>query len=307
MLALAIGLGILAALLAVPVPLLLADARWPSRAPATALLLWQSIALAGGLSMLGALIIGGLAPLGSNPFAAVSSAASYLAGGALPTDIAAGNVILLCTGVVLGAHLLLTLGTTVLATERDRRRHRLLLDVLSTPSTESGTRLIDNDAPMAYCLPAGLHSVTVLSAGLVRALSADELRAVVAHERAHLAQRHHIVLTLFTAWNRALPWFPIASRARLAVGVLVEMLADDHARRSIPAPTLARAIGVVASLSETQPHGVHSAVPSVDSAALPRIRRLTAGHSLPLAASAAIAFAALLLLAVPTAAIIVPW
>ncbi|MBN9633213.1 MAG: M56 family peptidase, partial [Actinobacteria bacterium] len=56
----AVVLGVLALALAWPVPLILARAKWPAAAPVLALALWQSIALAGGISMIGSLLIAGL-------------------------------------------------------------------------------------------------------------------------------------------------------------------------------------------------------------------------------------------------------
>jgi hypothetical protein len=58
------------------------------------------------------------------------------------------------------------------------------------------------------------------------------------------------VLLAFRAWRSALPWFPIASRAQDAVGVLVEMLADDQARREVDDDVLARAVALVASADD---------------------------------------------------------
>ncbi|MBN9003796.1 MAG: hypothetical protein J0H40_00155, partial [Rhizobiales bacterium] len=62
--------------------------------------------------------------------------------------------------------------------------------------------------------------------------SPAELDAVVAHERAHLRQKHHLLLDAFRSWKRSLPWFPIATRAQDAVALLLEMRADDTARRT---------------------------------------------------------------------------
>ena len=223
MIALTFGLAALALALAWPVPVVLSQAAWPRRAPARALLLWQVIALAGGFSIIGALVAAGFA------FSFVFFAA----------------------GAVLAAHLLLTLLATVVSTERERRRHRELVTLLSNPSPDlAATRVIDYDAPAAWCLPVGIHSVTVLSAGLIRMLEPAQLQAVIAHERAHLQQRHWVVLTAFTAWHRALPWFPIATRARRAVNELVEMLADDRAAAAVGATTVADAIAIVAASSE---------------------------------------------------------
>jgi len=213
----AVLLGVIAVALAGPVPVLLAKATWPSRAPVLALLVWQGIGLAGGLAMIAGLALAGysLAPSG----------------------------LALLPAAALAAYLLAHLATTIVQATRQRRRHLVLLDLLAAPHpTRAGTRVLDDAAPVAYCLPRGVGSVTVLSRGLLDVLDADALRAITAHERAHVEQRHDLLLLAFRAWRSALPWFPVAAHAEAEVAALVEMLADDVARRDVQDCDLARAI-----------------------------------------------------------------
>lgn len=221
----AIALAFVAIFLAWPAPIVLSRAAWPARAPARALILWQLIALAGGFSMIGALWL---------IFDAIFPAHPWLS--AIPA-------------AALALYLIAHLVVTVVRFDRQRRRHLQLLLLLSEPDpTRKRTVLLDDSAPVAYCLPRGVGSVTVLSKGLFDALDEDELAAVIAHERAHVEQRHEVLLVAFKAWRSALPWFPIAARAEVEVEALVEMLADDHARRTQPAAVLARAILQVGSV-----------------------------------------------------------
>jgi Zn-dependent protease with chaperone function len=241
------GLAILALALAWPVPIALSKAAWPARAPGTALALWQAIALSGGLSMIGALLAFGLTPFGDDVGIASSLLSGRLLDGPLPPQAGVLQIVSLAGAVVLGAHLVLSLASTAASTARERHRHRALIALLSSPLQGSpGTRMLDFPAPVAYCLP-GVRSITVLTEGLVRVLDAAQLRAVLAHERAHLRQYHHLVLLAFKAWNIALPWFPIANRSEKAVALLVEMLADDDARREVDDASLATAIAIVGS------------------------------------------------------------
>lgn len=215
----AIALGAVALGLAWPVPVALSRMSWPMRMPVIALLLWQAIGLAGGLAMIGALALAGYAALPQHPWLAL-----------LPA-------------VLFTVYLLSHLGVTIAQVTRQRRRHLALLELLTSPHpTRARTRVIDDAVPVAYCLPKGTRSVTVLSQGLLDRLDADELVAVIAHERAHVEQRHDLLLLAFRAWRHALPWFPIAARAEVEVAALVEMLADDHARREVRDEVLARAI-----------------------------------------------------------------
>ncbi|WP_375389991.1 M56 family metallopeptidase [uncultured Amnibacterium sp.] len=243
----AVLLAALALLLAWPLPLAVAKASWPDRAPGTALLLWQAIALAGVLSLIGALLVAGLAPYGDHLVAAVRTLAVDVGRGELPPATTFASFLALSSAVLLGAHLVANLVLTVVRTERQRARHRSLLLMLSAPMPETPrTRVLDAAAPIAYCLPGTARNLTVLSAGLLSLLDEREVQGVVEHERAHLRQHHALVLVAFRAWRIALPWFPVASTAQDAVGLLTEMLADDEARRRVPDPVLARAIATVA-------------------------------------------------------------
>ena len=73
------------------------------------------------------------------------------------------------------------------------------------------------------------------------ALSAEEVRAVVAHERAHLRGRHHLTLALVLAARRALPCRLTADAVR-EVGLLLEMIADDVAARRAGPSAVAKAL-----------------------------------------------------------------
>jgi Zn-dependent protease with chaperone function len=260
--------------------------------------LWQAIAIAGGLSMIGALLTFGLAPYGHD----LVSGAIGFASRAQPLHLS--SALALSGALLLTAHLLLNLGLTVVRAERQRRRHAQLLRLLSSPIGSEGDRLIDSPAPVAYCLPGALSSVTVVSAGLLELLDESETRAVIEHERAHVTQRHDVVLVLFRAWYASLPWFPIAYRAQREVGMLVEMLADDRARRISSDPVLARAIALVGAGRTAVEPGPWTAAPSVDELSA-RIHRLQL-PPLPRPLEALVVAAAVALLAVPTVLLFAP-
>lgn len=278
----AVFLGALAVALAWPVPLLLARAKWPSAAPVLAVALWQSIALAGGISMIGSLLVAGLQPFGDDLRSRIAGAAACVFQGPLPPDATLLNAFLLSAAVLLTAHLLLNLALTSVRSRNQRHRHMELLRLLSSPLPDApSTRVIDHPAPAAYCLP-GARSVTVLSEGMIALLSPAQLDAVVAHERAHLRQKHHLLLDAFRSWKRSLPWFPIATRAQDAVALLLEMLADDTARRTSGDAVLAEAIRLV---DETGQAGAVLGAPKDRrtpeqrrAALLAREARLTDGH-----------------------------
>jgi Zn-dependent protease with chaperone function len=316
-------LAVLAIVLAWPVPILLSRAHWPARDPFTAMVLWQAIALAGGLSMIGAMLVYGLEPVGDNMIAGLRALAGMVLFAAPTTALGFWHLFALSAAALLTAHLVFTLLLTYYKIERQRRRHRELLALLSSPSDDGpGTVVINHDSPVAYCLPGGARSVTVLSDGLMAALEPAELRAVLMHENAHLTQRHHLLLWAFAAWRQALPWLPTTRLAQEAVNSLIEMLADDVALKTESKVTLIKAIAIVASGSAApqaavvEPAGLAGAglqLPDVAGGAGPasttasRVSRLLSPQP-PLGGGlrAAVLAVCTLLLAMPTALLIVP-
>jgi hypothetical protein len=302
----ALALGVLAALLAWPVPAALARARWPQREPLVALVCWQAIGLAGGLSIIGALLVHGLAPWGhSLPEAWWHWVTRRPAGEPVRGDHWVAQTL----AAVLALELLGVLLLSLVRTARTRRRHRALLELVVRPAAAGeDTRLLDHPAPVAFCIP-GARPLLVLSSGIVAELDGPQVDAVVAHERAHLAEHHHLLLLPFVAWRAALPVLPAADRAHDAVRDLVEMRADDVALRSLPGPearrTLAAAIVAVAAGAGGQlPEG---ALAVTGGAVAVRVRRLlTAAAPLPAAARWAALLCAVALLLVPTVLLVLP-
>ena len=123
-----------------------------------------------------------------------------------------------------------------------RRRQRALLTLLAHGDPKvPGALVVDHPSAAAYCLP-GLRSRIVVSVGTLELLGRRELAAVLAHERAHLRERHDLVLLPFTALRRAFPRSSTCTDAHRAVALLVEMLADDRALRGRPARELVSAL-----------------------------------------------------------------
>ncbi|SDY13631.1 Peptidase family M48 [Modestobacter sp. DSM 44400] len=307
----AVSLAVLAGLLAWPVPAALARAGWPRRDPLVALLCWQAVGLAGGLSIIGALLVHGLAPWGRSLPAA---AWAVLTGDPASSRVRGDHWVTLTLAAVLAAELLGVLALSFVRTARTRRRHRAMLEMLVRPSGVAGdsvagvTLLLEHPAPVAFCIP-GARPLLVLSSGMLAELDEAQLAAVVAHERAHLRERHHLLLLPFVAWRAALPVLPAADRAHDEVRDLVEMRADDVAVASLRCPeprrTLAAAIVAVAG-------GAGGEVPAgaltvTGGAVAVRVRRLLApARPLPAAGRVGALVSALALLLVPTLLLVAP-
>ncbi len=291
----------------------LARARWPRRAPVAAILLWQALGLGWGLATVGTLVgvgasagswgvVGGALTTATNAAKAFGSA-SVLSG--------LGTVRLAClaAGLALLAVLCWILVAATTVAVRARQRQRTLLNLLAHGDPKvPGALVVDYPAAAAYCLP-GLRSAIVISAGTLRLLDDQELAAVLAHERAHLRERHDLVLLPFIALLRAFSWASVARRAHQAVGLLVEMHADDRALRQRPARELATALlRVGAAGGVGAPSGALAAAESGhDGEVAARvIRLLRPAPALSNGALALVLAAAAALVAVPLAVLFLP-
>lgn len=147
----ALGLLVFGVALAEPVSRWLARARWPARDPVGALLAWQAVGLAGGLALLGAGVVYGLAPFGESFADAEPALAGALADGRLPDGFGVTHVLALLAVLVLALRLVGVLAVVTLRTLRARARHRDLLDLLGTPWPAMPiARVLDHPVPVAY-------------------------------------------------------------------------------------------------------------------------------------------------------------
>jgi Zn-dependent protease with chaperone function len=90
--------------------------------------------------------------------------------------------------------------------------------------------VLDAARPAVYCVP-GRPPTIVLTTGALAVLGPDQLTAVLAHERAHLAGRHHLLLAVTRSLAAVAPAVPLFARGTGAVARLAEMRADDVAAR----------------------------------------------------------------------------
>ncbi|WP_055477684.1 M56 family metallopeptidase [Sphaerimonospora mesophila] len=269
----AAGLALLPVLTGSTVAERLAGARWASAHPRAALLFWQAMGLAGGLGAVGVGLVAAVAPL-----AVVFPHGMHVLGGQILQErdlggLAAGQVIALTWSITLVAWLIVhTLGVTAKVAVRQRRL-RLMVDVVADHLPEHDAYVLPSPRPVAYCVP-GRRARVVLSQGTLHVLDERQLKAVVEHERAHAAGRHDLLLLPFLACARAFPWLPWARLAHQAVGRLLEMLADDRARRRHGEAALAQALVTMADPA-TGEGGAH-ALALTDVGVVERLERLVA-------------------------------
>ncbi|MFF8485493.1 M56 family metallopeptidase [Streptomyces antibioticus] len=214
---------------------------------------------------LGLLMVVGTAQLPGNPLPDAWSDPEVRA--AVPHDEIAGRAAVptLCVVAVVCAR-------TLWRHHRVRRHaHRALAGL---PTTQVAV-LRDATVAYAYALPGGRYGLDgqrgsgpgraygriVVTSALLDCLEPAERRALFAHERAHLAARHHRHLLAVRLAAQANPFLrPL----RTAVAYTAERWADEEAARAVGSRrTVARAIGKAALVSHgaAPPPGLAALVP----------------------------------------------
>jgi Zn-dependent protease with chaperone function len=150
--------------------------------------------------------------------------------------------------------------------------------------------VLDATRPAVYCVP-GRPPAIVLTTGALAVLDPEQLTAVLAHERAHLAGRHHLLLAATRSLAAAAPVVPLFARGTGQVARLAEMRADDMAARRSSRRTLLAALLAMSSGAATAPEPA-AWLAAAGSVVAARVRRLAepapparrACHGLALAA-----------------------
>ncbi|GAA0923276.1 M56 family metallopeptidase [Streptomyces thermoalcalitolerans] len=233
-------------------PLVLPLTAWPiARLAEQHLHPWTATRLLTGMAAvmatcstvcLGLLMVVGTAQLPGNPLPDGWSDPQVRE--AVPYDEIAGKAAIPALFAVLVA-----CGRTLWRHGRVRRRaHRALAGLRDTE-----VAVLPDDVPYGYALPGGRRDRVVVTRGLLDCLEPAERRALFAHERAHLAARHHRFLLTVQLAARANPFLrPL----RTAVSYTTERWADEEAARVVGnRRTVARAIGKAALVSRGTPAG----------------------------------------------------
>ena len=152
---------------------------------------------------------------------------------ALPVPVAAGAGVL---AVALTGRGLLGLARTL-------RSDRAVVATVAGLAAAGDLVVLPDPGILAYAVPARGGRI-VVSAGMLRALSGPQRRALLVHERAHLVHHHHRYLRL---GYLAAMLNPLLGPVERAVDHAVERWADDAAVRAVgDRAVVAQAIGVAA-------------------------------------------------------------
>lgn len=124
-----------------------------------------------------------------------------------------------------------------------RAEHLSLLEVLARSEPATGVLWLDQETPAAYSV-GGRRGSIVATTGVAR-LDPAAREAMLAHERAHLHGRHHVLVLIMGVLERAFPFVPLFRSAPSRVRVLVELAADAAAARRCGADPVRAALRAV--------------------------------------------------------------
>ena len=226
---------------------LLARARWAARAPLLAAVTY----LAAAWSVVAAVGLAGLAL--AVHATALGSGLSQLIGACVirlrDTYATPGGALVAGLGLVLAAAVAartaIAAVTHLRAVRRHALRHAQAVRLLGRQDPALGAVLVEHAQPAAYCV-AGPDPTVVVTTATLRALDRDQMAAVLAHERAHLAWHHHRLVALARIAQQLLPFLPLMRETAAQVARLVELHADDTATRTHDSRTLATALVLLA-------------------------------------------------------------
>jgi Zn-dependent protease with chaperone function len=231
-----------AAALVLAGPALLASGSWHVRRPRLALALWHALFAAEA----------GAAVLGLAWCIAMAVAADD--GARLPWIVSAGALVAAWAGLAVLGALVATIGERASQLARSEKSARdqavALLDACASRRSRVGgaaVTFVRAEAPLVFSVPGRSPSI-VVSTLVERELDEAQLRAVVEHERAHLAQRHDMVRRFARLNSACLPARLGGGRFERAANLLMELAADDAAARVCGSEPLAAALGTLSAI-----------------------------------------------------------
>lgn len=249
---------------------MLAGTRWTERAPRLGIVAWQALSA----SLVASVVLAGLSlavpvSLVSSDLAGLLDTCVMLLRAQYSTP---GGAAVSTAGLLLSLSVLARIAQCVArcwgSARAGRLRQRTQLILVAHRDNDLGVMVLEHSSCAAYCVPGRVGRVVVTSAAQ-DALDPEQMAAVVAHERAHLRGRHHLVIQGAASLRAAFPFVPAFRRAEEAVARLTEMAADDAATHTVDRLTLATALVRLAEGSA--PAG---ALGAGGSTALMRVRRL---------------------------------
>jgi Zn-dependent protease with chaperone function len=160
---------------------------------------------------------------------------------------------------------------SLLASWRYHRLCRVFGRQTQVPGESSPVVLVENEAPL-LAISGLLRPRLLISSGVLRALSADELNAALRHEHAHRTSRDNAKRLLILLAPDALPFLRPLRRLEHTWSNLAEWAADDRAT----AGDSDRAVSLAAALVQIARMGTRPRLPFLSTSLLACDRDLSA-------------------------------
>lgn len=173
-----------------------------------------------------------------------------------------GSIALIGAGLLTSAVVALRLGRCLSGLRTRSHEHAHAARIVGRPTDHPHVVVVEADLPAAYCVIGRPHAIVVTSAA-VRSLNRSQLKAVLAHEDAHLSGHHHHILMVLRALTATLPHLPLFACAHQAVAELLEMCADDTAARHVGTRPLLTGLLALAGHRPPVAEGLAAAVTAV--------------------------------------------
>ena len=139
-----------------------------------------------------------------------------------------GSVVLIAVGTLTSGFVVMRIGRCLSRLRARSHEHARAARIIGRPTDHPNVVVVEADRPAAYCVVGRPNAIIVTSAAM-KSLNRSQLKAVLAHENAHISGRHHHILMALRALGGTLPRLPLFATAPHRVGELLEMCADDTA------------------------------------------------------------------------------
>lgn len=287
-------------------PRVLRRTRWVERSPLLGIVMWYCV-LTATITATAAAIMSMLVPMGRKD-PPLCLAWRWCLQAAQGEHGAAGQLVaatVTATTAVLAVRLVVCSVRLMRALGHQRRQHLQLLCLAGSERPELGAVVVSSPEAAAYMVVARRPQV-VVTTGAIACLSREELAAVLAHERAHAAGRHDVLVNAVRLLHDAFPGLSLFAIAEQQLVRLVELRADEVATRHYRPISLARALVALAGSGAADvPPG---AVRANGGDAMGRLNRLLdPPERLPLIYRTAIGAGALAIAVTPVLALLISW
>ncbi|MDO3634991.1 M56 family metallopeptidase [Mycolicibacterium arseniciresistens] len=178
-----------------------------------------------------------------------------------------GTIALIVAGLLTSIVVIARVGRSIAGLRSRSREHAHAARLIGRPTERPGVVVVEARRPAAYCVLGRPNAIVITSAAL-DSLDSRQLAAVLAHENAHIAGRHHQILLVLRALAANLPRLTLFGSAAESVAALLEMCADDSAARRVGTRPLLSGLLTLAGTHAPLPEGLAAAATAVATRAL---------------------------------------